>query len=109
MTKEQIQQEALSRATSNGSVRNLPAIYQGFVDKGISEDEILPRENVFTYQAWKALGKQVRKGEHGVKITTWLPVTKKVERTDTGETIGKEQGKFKMPRSVTVFHVSQVD
>jgi len=29
---------------------------QGFAAKGIPESEIKPRENVFTFNAWKALG-----------------------------------------------------
>ena len=70
MTKQAIQQEALSRATSGYTLTNYPAIYQGFIDKGIPEAEIKPRINVFTYEAWRAIGRQVRKGEHGVKIVT---------------------------------------
>jgi hypothetical protein len=47
--------EALSRATSGMSVSNYPTIYGGFIQKGIPESEIKPRENVFTYNAWRAL------------------------------------------------------
>jgi len=47
--------EALSRATSGMSVSNYPTIYGGFIEKGIPESEIKPRENVFTYHAWRAL------------------------------------------------------
>ena len=63
-----------------------PVIIAGFVAKGIPEHEIRPRENVFTYHAWRALGRQVRRGEHGVKVTTWIPAAGK-EETDptTGE------------------------
>jgi hypothetical protein len=60
--------EALSRATSGLSMSNYPTIYGGFMEKGIPESEIKPRENVFTYNAWRALGRQVRRGEHGVKV-----------------------------------------
>jgi hypothetical protein len=34
---------------------NYPTIYGGFKEKGIPESEIKPRENVFTYKAWRAL------------------------------------------------------
>ena len=46
--------------------------------------DILPRENVFTYHAWRALGRQVRRGEHGVKVTTWIPTERKELDEKTG-------------------------
>lgn len=97
-------QEALTRAATGTALTNYPAIYRGFMDKGIPEADIQPRVNVFTYNAWKALGRQVRKGEHGVKVGTYVS---KPGATDpsTGET---SQG-FKFPRVTTVFHISQTD
>src|SRR5579862_3036650 len=79
----QSRQEALTRAVSGQSFSNFPAIFQGFAAKGIPESEIKPRENVFTYQAWKALGRQVRRGEHGVKVVTFVEMAK--ENRETGE------------------------
>src|SRR5438067_277817 len=76
-SREQIQQEALSRAASGQSLANWPAILAGFTAKGIPESDVRPRENVFTYHAWRALGRQVRRGEHGVKVVTFV---------DTGRT-----------------------
>ena len=73
-TKEQIQQEALSRAATGQALTNYPAIIRGFMEKGIPADDIRPRENVFTYHAWRALGRQVRRGEHGVKVVTFVSV-----------------------------------
>lgn len=52
-------QEALTRAVSGQSCSNFPAIFAGFAAKGIPESEIEPRENVFTFNAWKALGRVV--------------------------------------------------
>ena len=54
--REQIRAEALARAVSGQSFGNWPAIIDGFMAKGVPEREILPRENVFTYNAWLALG-----------------------------------------------------
>jgi antirestriction protein ArdC len=54
---------------------------------------------VLTFQAWKALGRVVRRGEHGVKVVTFIPTTDKA----TGEVTGKR------PWSSTVFHISQTD
>ncbi len=106
MTKGQMAQEALGRATNGQALTNLPAILQGFQAKGIPEDEIKPRENVFTYQAWRALGRQVRKGEHGVRVQTFIPMTheKKDETTGKIEVVTRRH-----PRQTTVFHVSQTD
>jgi len=108
-TKEQVQQEALGRAIGGQSMTNFVAIFHGFIAKGIPEDQIKPRENVFTYHAWRALGRQVRRGEHGVKVTTWVPMDKKTGEIDpdTGE-----EKKLKLGRrawTATVFHVSQTD
>ena len=100
-TAEQ-QSEALSRATSNLSMLNYPAIYEGFAAKGISD--VIPRENVFTYNAWRAKGRQVRKGEHGVKVVTWITCKSKEIDRDTGEA-----KTYKRQKGVTVFHISQTD
>ena len=102
MTAAQIQSEALTRAVSSPSLANYPAIYQGFIDKGIPESEILPRENVFTFNAWKALGRTVRKGEHGVRICTVRQIVK------TDKATGEEKS-YSMPWYTTVFHVSQTE
>ena len=100
------QTEALSRALTGQSWSNYPAIIQGFKARGIPEAQISPRENVFTYQAWKALGRQVRKGEHGVKVVTFIKRDKKSKDRETGET---KLEIVSMPRTVSVFHISQTD
>ena len=95
-SREEMQQEALSRAIGNESTANWSAIFAGFTAKGIPEADIRPRENVFTYHAWRALGRQVRRGEHGVKVTTWVPAHGKEETDpDTGE---KKEGRGPRPR-----------
>jgi hypothetical protein len=96
------QVEALSRAVNGLSLGNYPAIFAGFMAKGIPETAIKPRENVFTYQAWRALGRQVRRGEHGVKVVTFVEMAK--ENKETGE-----KQSFQRPRTTTVFHISQTD
>jgi antirestriction protein ArdC len=65
--------------------------------------EIKPRENVFTYNAWRALGRQVRRGEHGVKVLTFIDCQRKDEET------GQLKERFRRPFSTTVFHISQTD
>lgn len=104
MTNAEMQAEALTRATANGSVSNYPAIFRGMMEKGIPEDQILPRVNIFTYNAWKALGRQVMKSERGVRVTTW--VKRPERRNDAGEVTRKGAN---FPRHTTVFHVSQTE
>src|SRR3989441_9121298 len=97
-------QEALTRAVSGQSYSNFPAIYQGFAAKGVPESEIKPRENVFTFDAWKALGRYVRKGEHGVKVVTFIETLSRETDPDTGE-----RKLIRRPWTTTVFHVSQTE
>jgi len=96
--------EALSRAATGTALTNYPAIYAGFMEKGIAEADIQPRVNVFTFQAWKALGRYVRKGEHGVRVVTYVSRPGKVDPAT-----GTQGPAIKFPRTVTVFHVSQTE
>jgi hypothetical protein len=99
--REQLQREALTRAQSGRSLMNYGPIFEGFIDKGIPEADILPRENVFTFNAWKAKGRSVKKGEHGVKVVTWI------ERTREGADGLPEVKRY--CTSTTVFHISQTE
>jgi hypothetical protein len=98
MKSSELAQTALTRARSSQATSNLPFVYAGFLDMGIPADDIRPRENVLSFHAWRAVGRTVRRGEHGVKLCTWIDATK----ADTGES-------RKLARSVTVFHISQTD
>ena len=113
-SREEIQQEALTRAASGQSLSNWPAILEGFTAKGIPESEIKPRENVFAYNSWRALGRQVRRGEHGVKVTTFVSVKAKEDAdggatNDVDGTNKPKAGGYRRPWTATVFHVSQTD
>ena len=101
-----MQSEALSRATTGQSLANFPAIYEGFLTMGISADDIKPRENVFTFNAWKALGRSVKKGEHGVKVATYIERTNEARDPSSGEV---QSNVIRMPRMTTVFHISQTE
>ena len=105
MNQQAIQQQALSNARNGQSFSNYGAIYSGFIEKGIPESDIDPRVNVFTFHAWKALGRQVRKGEHGVKVCTYVPMSKVEHEADGTDKVQS----WRSPRSVTVFHISQTD
>ena len=106
MTSIEVAAEALARARGSLSQSNIPTVYRGFLEKGILEADILPRVNVLTFWAWKALGRSVRKGEHGVRILTWIPVSKESTDPTTGDV---KRSTFRRPKGAVVFHVSQTD
>ena len=108
-SRQELQQEALTRAATGQSLANWPAIIDGFTAKGILEADIRPRENVFTYNAWRALGRQVRRGEHGVKVCTWIATRDKSEDAANPDEAKKAKRGAKRPWTATVFHVSQTD
>ena len=115
MTTQERRSEALTRACTGQTLSNYPAIYQGFMAMGIPESDIRPRENVFTYEAWKALGRHVRKGQHGVKVVTFIVTESgKGRESQTGSQDGaeaqpKQPARHSRPWTTTVFHVSQTD
>jgi antirestriction protein ArdC len=95
--KTEHQQDALMRARSGNSALNYQAIITGFIAKGIPSSAIIPRENVLTYGAWQAINRQVRKGEKGVKVVSWIKTTDK-----SGLEVMR-------PTSATVFHITQTE
>jgi len=103
--RQEREREALANAVNGLSGSNYPAIVRGFLDKGIPETEIKPRENIFTYAAWRALKRQVRRGEHGVKVVTFVPMEAKELQDDGTE----KKVTSRRPWHTTVFHLSQTD
>ena len=101
LTAEQ-QKQALTKAVTGQSLANYAAIYEGFEAMGIATDDIKPRENVFTFNAWKALGRSVRKGQHGVRVVSV------VQREYTDEETCEKKVSSR-PVTTTVFHISQTD
>lgn len=99
MSKEEIQRNALDRAMHGISGSNYPQIYSAFLQRGYREENIKPRENIFTYDAWRALGRQVRKGEKGVCINTMRTFTDKND----------PEKKWTRPWRSYVFHEDQTD
>lgn len=96
--------EALDRARHCRGRENIARVYSAFLERGIPESDILPGENVLTFRAWKALGRFVSKGQHGVRLLTYVERDKKVERD------GKETTeRVTFPKSTHVFHISQTE
>jgi hypothetical protein len=106
MTMIELQRQALDRAQSGESFANYPAIFEGFAAKDIPESQIAPRENVLTFNAWKALGCSVKKGEHGVKVATFIECAGQERDPASGETRAIT---FRRPRMTTVFHLTQTE
>jgi len=96
---------ALERARDTRSVRNYLTIFQGFRAMDIPMDDILPRQNVFTYNAWQQLGYQVTRGSTGVRVQTWIRASRPTTDATTGETV--RVGGL-IPKWTSVFHQTQV-
>lgn len=94
--------KALINALSGQSTMNYRAILDGFAAKGVAMDDIKPRENVLTFHAWCSVGRCVKRGEHGVKICTFVPMTRADSQTG-------EISSFRGPKQTTVFHISQTE
>ncbi len=101
-TKRSEQQaEALHRAQT-GFSKNDAYVYAMLTMAGFEDVE--PRVNVFTFNAWKAAGRSVKKGEKGLAITTWIPCKDKKAKPDP---VTGEVKKGLRPKTAYVFHVSQ--
>ena len=115
ITREQLQAEALNRAMHGQSTSNLDQIFNGFKAMGIAEVDILPRQNIFTFWAWKALGRKVCKGEHGVRVTTWIESRRQLrsdpndQQSNTADAASDAHTRSRFSRPVTVFHISQTE
>jgi hypothetical protein len=112
MSRQEIEADALQRAQTGQSAANYVPIIEGFLAKGIPIEDIRPRENVFTYNAWRAAGRQVRKGEHGVKCITFIKCKEKGRKVETeiDRPAGQAaKGGYSRPWTTTVFHISQTD
>jgi hypothetical protein len=92
--------EAYAR-TQNGSVANFAAVYRHFMSEpfNIPESDIKPKENCFTYKAWRHLGRQVKKRPADVPRGRWGATVWLVGGRDDDD----------RPRFVkgSVFHISQ--
>lgn len=117
LTRAAIQAQALANATQCSSTANYHDIFEGFQAMGIPPDQILPRENVFTFNAGRQLGRHVRKGEHGVKGVTMIQAkpaaggaaAPEMATTAAPDLASPQTASYKMARRVAVFPISQTD
>ena len=101
-TTKETPAEALARIQA-GFSKNDALVVALFAARGIDPAEIEPRENVLTYRAWQAKGRQVCRGERSVKISTYIPIEEKRDPV-TGK-VTRAAGS--RPWTAAVFHVSQ--
>jgi len=97
-----------SRCQPNSN--DMPVIME-FEGKGIPADQVNtfgPDQNVYTYNAWQAQDRQVRKGEKSVTCTVWIPVVVKGKPDAIREADRKDRTRSRM-HNACLFHVSQTD
>lgn len=93
-------ESALARIQS-GQSENDTLVIHLLAARGIDPATIEPRVNVLTFNAWRAKGRHVRKGEKGTHIPIWKHGVKK-------DADGSER-MYRFPGSAVVFHESQTD
>ncbi len=101
-TTKETPAEALARI-QNGFSKNDALVIALFAARGIDPETIEPRENMLTYRAWQAKGRQVCRGERSVRISTYIPIPAKLDPV-TGKVIEPASSR---PWTAAVFHVSQ--
>lgn len=97
-----MQLESLERCVTRVASQNDQLVIDGFAARGI---QATPRVDVFTYNAWQALGRQVRKGEKSVRVTVYIPCNPSAaDRAKNPAAPARVR-----PRTAYVFHISQTD
>lgn len=94
-------QAALNRASNPRSILNMAAVVEAAQAAGIAD--AVPGENVLTFNAWKAKGRVVMKGQ---KALCKLPV---FYSRDVRDPSSGEVNTIKRPGSSAVFHISQTE
>lgn len=101
-------EEALARIQSMGFGKNDALVIMAFSDAGIDAEEIDPRHNVLTFNAWKGAGRRVAKGAISQKVVVWIPKRGKGgEQTTEAEGDDKKTSGGMWPKTTSLFHISQ--
>ena len=97
-----IAKEALERAVNGNSPANDAIVIGAFTKRGLPLCEIKPRVNVFTYFAWIAKGRQVKKGEKAVRVNVVIDLPAELDENGKVTRLAHP-----VRRTACVFHVSQ--
>jgi hypothetical protein len=98
--------EALARIQS-GFSKNDELVICAFAEAGVDPDEIEPRENVLTFNAWRAKGRKVAKGATSVRVQTWIPCRDKDGDDGAREGEVSTRRRKMRPKIAFLFHMSQ--
>ncbi len=90
-----------ARSFDRQSWHNAAMAAQVLVDRGTCKGECVPYQDIFTYERWRAQGFQVKRGEHGVKLSVLVHRTRE---DDDGNTVD-----YSVPQTTAVFCRCQVD
>lgn len=102
MTNEQIIFSAAQQLAEAGAIKYTGRVYKAR-DAAGQVIELKETEEINTYNAWRALGFQVQKGQKAVaRLTIWKHATK------TDEETGEEESKMFM-KTAAFFAASQVE
>ncbi len=102
MTNEQIISSAAQQLAEAGAIKYTGRVFKLRDADGL-EIELKETEAIHTYNAWKALGFQVQRGQKAVaKFTIWKHATK------TDKETGEEESKMFM-KTAAFFSASQVE
>lgn len=102
MTNEQIIFSAAQQLAEAGAIKYTGRVFKA-KDAAGQVIELKETEAIHTYNAWKALGFQVQKGQKAVvKLTIWKHATK------TDEETGEEESRIFM-KNAAFFSASQVE
>ena len=96
---------ALLRIQSMQFGGNDVLVIRAFADADIAPEQIDPRQNVLTFNAWKALNRRVGKGAISVRVTVWIPVGDKAADEETSNDKPKRSGM--RPTTARLFQISQ--
>lgn len=104
-------ENSLANASRHAPNSNDIPVIMEFQTRGLSSDKVHtfgPEQNVYTYNAWQAKGRQVRKGERSVRCTVWIPVVVKGKPDAIRESDRKDRTRSRM-HNACLFHISQTD
>ena len=89
------------------SVANAAAVAASIAARGC---QCRPYEDVFTFARWRAQGRVVRRGEHGLRLVTYVTVLERVDQNgETADGANDQPRGYRMPRPTFVFCRCQTD
>ncbi|HEV8670989.1 MAG TPA: ArdC family protein [Candidatus Limnocylindria bacterium] len=92
-----------ARSFDGYSIANAIAVKTALAERGCACE---PYEDVFTFNRWRAQGRIVRRGEHGIRLTVYITAMRAGEDADG---VVDEPRAYRMPKTSHVFCRCQTD